>query len=183
LEIAPASPTEFAIRLRIPEWAQGKPLPSDLYSYETPQVAAWEIRVNGVPVKSAKVEKGYLSISQKWKQGDIVEARFEMPVQKVLGNELLAATRDRVAFERGPVVYCFEHDGDVNYLRGLVVPESAKITPQFKSDLLGGVTTLAFAGEKLSDIAVPYFAWANRGLKPMTVWVRRSAPPAERIAN
>lgn len=186
LSIAPTAPARFTVRLRVPGWAQGLPLPSDLYAYETPQAASWEVRVNGTPIQAKDIEKGYLAIERTWQSTDQIEARFAMPVQRVRGNPLLPATHERVAFERGPVVYCFEHDGDANYFKTLSVPTSVKITPHFDRELFGGVTTLTLDGASSSQTrtsnlvqAIPYFAWDNQGLKPMTVWVRRNPPPSE----
>jgi len=107
-----------------------------------------------------------------------------MPVQRVFQNELLSLQQDRVAFERGPVVYCFEQDGTLGSLRSMVVPETATITAHYQKDLLGGIETLDITGIKSPQKdapdelqAIPYFAWANRGLKPMIVWSRRLPPP------
>jgi DUF1680 family protein len=184
LKVAPDAAARFTLRLRIPGWAQGRPLPSDLYHYETPGRASWEVRLNGLPVKASADDKGYVSIGRKWQGADVVELRFAMPVQRVCQNELLSLPQDRVAFERGPVVYCFEQDGPAGFLRNVVVPGSAAISAQFREDLLGGVTALDISGAQAPPngaprglLAIPYHAWANRGLKPMTVWVRGAPPP------
>jgi len=178
---------QFTLRLRIPGWSQGRPLPTDLYRYENPASASWEVRLNGNPLKTTVDDKGYVSIDRKWRASDTVELRFAMPVQRVLQNTLLSLQQDRVAFERGPVVYCFERDGTLDFLRSVVMPETATINAQFEKDMLGGIETLDIAGIKFSQKeaknasgelqAIPYFAWANRGLKPMIVWVRRIPPP------
>ena len=50
--------------------------------------------------------------------------------------------------------------------------------------LLGGVTALTIEGAEKDGrnvgpvTAIPYFAWDNRGLAPMAVWLREEAPPA-----
>ena len=72
--------------------------------------------------------------------------------------------RGQEAFERGPVVYCFE-PADQPIPAG--VAAGAKITAEAKPDLLGGVTVLKVDGAT----AIPYFAWNNRGLAPMKVWL------------
>jgi DUF1680 family protein len=105
-------------------------------------------------------------------------------VQSVHGNPQIAAARGRVAFERGPIVYCFEQLDAKAPLAGLaVVPPTAQISTAFRPDLLGGVQTLTVEahtaglgnGPSLSVQAIPYFAWNNRGLGPMTVWLARAA--------
>lgn len=184
IKVAPDTAARFTLRLRIPGWARGRPLPSDLYRYEKPESASWEIRLNGEPLKASVDGKGYVSIERKWQAADIVELRLAMPVQRVRQSELLSLTQDRVAFERGPVVYCFERDGSLGFLRNMAVPETATINAQFRKDLLGGVEALDITGVQSPQeeapgrqLAIPYYAWANRGLKPMIVWVRRIPPP------
>jgi uncharacterized protein len=109
-------------------------------------------------------------------------------VHTVRGNPLVAATHGRVAFERGPVVYCVEDlDRDLA-LDHLVIPPSASVTAAARPDLLGGVTVRTISGARASAetdaislrtfTAVPYFSWDNRGLAPMAVWLRDAAPPA-----
>jgi DUF1680 family protein len=40
--------------------------------------------------------------------------------------------------------------------------------------LLGGVTVLEIRDGANATTAIPYFAWNNRGLAPMAVWLRRT---------
>lgn len=180
LTIASQSPTQFALCLRIPGWAQGRPVPSDLYAYETPGASAWEIRVNGTLLKTTINERDYVVIERKWQSTDVVELRFAMPVHRVVGIDLLPDTRNRVAFERGPVVYCFEQAGDAALMKKLTVTTEATVAARFEKDLLGGVVALEFAGAKTPNEttdnlqAIPYYAWNNRGIRPMTVWVRQT---------
>jgi uncharacterized protein len=112
----------------------------------------------------------------------------------VRGNEFLFESRERVAFERGPIVYCFEHEGDANTLKKLTVSDKATATAVFDQKLFGGLTKLEVNGVELpanagsapteqSLVAIPYFAWDNSGLKPMTVWVRSVPPAPDRFAG
>ncbi len=181
IEVAPEHPVRFALRVRIPGWAQGTPLPTDLYRYDSPPTAAWSLWVGGAAV-NAVVDHGYAVIDREWRKGDSVTLDLPMPVQAVRGNPLLSATRDRVAFERGPVVYCVEDIGGKGSLEDLAVPASATLTPDFRADLLGGVTVLNIDGARFPAgaapsriAAIPYFAWNNRGLAPMTVWMQRKS--------
>lgn len=163
LTISPEKPAKFAVRVRIPEWVQGQPVPSDLYRYESSSPTPWTVRVAGKAVTSTP-EKGYVTITREWHAGDVVELDFPMAPEKVRGSAAIAATQGRVAFERGPVVYCFEKPDQP--LPEKVAPQ-AKVTAEARPDLLGGVTVLKVDGAT----AIPYFAWNNRGLAPMEVWV------------
>jgi DUF1680 family protein len=98
---------------------------------------------------------------------------------------------------RGPLVYCVEQADHGNTdVRGLRLPPEAKLTPEFRPEMLGGVTVLratarmmdhavwdgalyqsaeAAKGSEAGIVAmtaIPYYAWANRAAGPMTVWIR-----------
>ena len=51
---------------------------------------------------------GYAVIRRKWKTGDKIELDFPMPVRKVIADERIADDRDKMAIQRGPVIYCAE---------------------------------------------------------------------------
>lgn len=173
LVVTPAEPKRFTVRVRIPEWVQGRPLPSDLYGYDDATPAKWSVKVGGEAV-AQKLENGYVAITREWRAGDAVEISLPMKVRTVHGHEQIAATRGRVAFERGPIVYCVESENQSFVPENLTVAANAEAEPVVKPELLGGVTTLmiARAGEK-PVMAIPYYAWNNRGLAPMAVWLKR----------
>ncbi len=175
LAVSPAQPAKFALRVRIPGWVQGQPVPSDLYTYDHPAPAAWSVRVNGQAV-SAKPEAGYVAIDRAWRGGDVVELELPMPVRAVRGNGAIAATKDRVAFERGPLVYCVEDPEMKTVPANLAVSASAKIDAQPRPDLCGGLTVLHIpvVGSAAPVMAIPYYAWNNRGLATMAVWFQRA---------
>jgi DUF1680 family protein len=187
LRVDPARPATFTVCLRIPGWAQGHPVPSDLYTYEDSTPAAWLVRVNGRKLE-ARPQNGYVAISREWKSGDTVALDLPMAVRRVRGHPSIAATKDRVALERGPIVYCLEGADNGGSVSDCLLPEQASITPVVKKDLLGGITVLSIAwaqraektaGDQLSVkpatlTAVPYALWNNRGLYPMEVWVPRT---------
>lgn len=81
LNVAPASPHSFALRLRIPGWAAGA-----------------EVRVNKEAGRIAQ-PGSFAEIRRKWTAGDTVTLTFPMPPRCSLWY------RDSVAIERGPVVY------------------------------------------------------------------------------
>lgn len=184
LAVSPEKAGEFTLCLRIPGWVQGRPVPSDLYTYDDSKPAKWSVRVNGKTV-AANLEQGFLPITRQWKAGDSVELEFPMPVRRVRANDQVAALRGQVALERGPLVYCLEGADNANVFSA-VLPDSAKIKAQSRPDLLGGVTFLNITGaqtrvapdqsSKADFIAIPYYAWNNRGNKPMTVWLQRAVP-------
>lgn len=172
LTVNPESPVRFAMRVRIPGWAQGQPVPSDLYGYDDSSPTAWTLRVNGKDVK-AVLDQGYAVIDREWRRGDVVELDLPMPVRRVHGNGKIAAVAGCVALERGPVLYCVEGKDTPIAPAQLTLSEMAKVTPKPQPGLLGGVTTLEVADGAESFTAIPYYSWNNRGLSPMAVWFRR----------
>ena len=168
IDVSPPRPTGFALRLRIPGWARGQPVPGELYSYE-PADTAWRARVNGQEVAQI-LERGYLVIDRRWQTGDTVELDFPMPVRHVHGHAKIAATRGRVAFERGPVVYCVEAVGQDLPAVPLAAPIRA--TPRRHPEFLDGAVTLQVQPANAPAFtAIPYHAWNNRGLARMEVWL------------
>ncbi len=186
IRVDPARPTAFVLHVRIPGWAQGRPVPSDLYRYADSGAAPFELAVNGQPVKP-DIVKGFAVLQRTWKAGDAVELELPMPVRRVLAHEKVEANAGRVALERGPVVYCAEAVDNGGRAFNLVLPDDARLEASPRPDLLGGITVVtgrALALDLGEDgrsvvtreqdfVAVPYYAWAHRGEGEMAVWLPR----------
>ena len=138
LTVAPERAADFALRVRIPGWAIGKPVPSDLYRYAEPAAEAVTLSVNGQPVEP-KIDQGYAVLDRRWSRGDTVELRLPMPIHRVLANENVAADRGRVALERGPIVYCAEAIDNGGGATHLTLPDDMRLEHEWNGDLLGGV--------------------------------------------
>jgi DUF1680 family protein len=168
LSVSPAKPTRFALKIRIPGWVQGQPVPSDLYSY-VGKPPGWRVTVGREAVKASSVN-GYVTIEREWRAGDSVTLDFPMRAQVVHGHEKIAATRGQAALELGPVVYCVE--GADQPVDGLRLRAPFDIATERKPALLGGITVLSVKpATGAAFMAIPYFAWNNRGLQPMRVWL------------
>ena len=187
MTMKPATARRFAVNVRIPGWARNEPVPSDLYRFADAVKETATIKVNGSAV-SLTIQKGYVTIDRTWKAGDVVELNLPMPVRRVLAHANVEADRDRVALQRGPVVYAAEWpDNPEGKVRNLVMPDTNPLTSEFRSDLLNGVQIVkgrAF-GLKLDEkgtvvkteqpfTAIPYATWANRGRGEMAVWLART---------
>jgi len=176
LTVTPDQASEFALCLRIPGWALGRPVPSDLYRVVGPKVPPVGLKVNGQAADPSPRDDGYVHLQRRWKAGDVVELDLPMPVQRVYAHEKVQDDQGKVALMRGPIVYCLEavdHPG-VDLSR-LVLPRESDLSAEHRAELLGGVTVLQ--GKALADgqrpitlTAVPYYAWANREQGAMTVW-------------
>lgn len=176
---------QFAMKIRVPGWAQGQPVPSDLYSYADAGKGSWKIYVNGEQTDTP-LQNGYATIDRNWKKGDKVEVRFDMHPRIVKANDKVDADRGNVAFERGPIVYCAEWPDNEADLQSVIVNRNPKLDVVAKPDLLGGLNELVLQGQTLmygpdgkltakdTDLTlIPYYAWAHRGQGKMKVWLPR----------
>lgn len=188
MAVDPEKDCAFTLKVRIPGWAQGKPLPSDLYRYEAAAPTAQpSLKVNGEAVEAKPGADGYASVARTWKKGDVVELVLPLPARRVVAHENIKDCQGRVAIERGPLVYCVEGADNDGHALHLILPEDAKLTPEHRADLLGGVTVLTgqglaavrdTAGQAKAQPAkltmIPYYAWCHRGPNEMNVWLPRS---------
>jgi hypothetical protein len=97
----------------------------------------------------------------------------------------VAADRDRVALERGPIVYAAEWaDSPDRHVRNILLQDDEPLRAEWKPNLLRGVEVIEGkvttyrrdADGRLQHtekpfVAIPYFAWANRGAGQMEVWI------------
>jgi DUF1680 family protein len=170
----------------VPGWAQGRPVPSDLYRYAEAGPSEFTLAVNGEPVK-AGLEQGFAVLRRTWRAGDAIELTLPMSVRRVLSHEKVEANSGRVALERGPVVYCAEAADNGGRVFNLVLPDDARLEARHRPDLLGGVTVIAgralglhaaadgrsVTTREQDFLAVPYHVWAHRGDGEMAVWLPR----------
>ncbi len=184
IRVIPEKPANLTLMVRIPGWALGRPLPSDLYMYAGESSAGPVVRVNGEAMAS-KPQRGYVAITRTWQKDDKVEVSLPMPVRRVVANGKVEADIGRVAVERGPLVYCAEWPDNNGYASNLVLSDATALAAEARPDLLNGVTVITgdamayryrngkVAGEKQRLTMIPYYAWAHRGKGEMVVWLAR----------
>jgi uncharacterized protein len=174
ITVSPKKAKNYTMHIRIPGWARNRPVPGNLYSYASNQTSMPEIKVNGQPF-DYDFEKGYAVIERKWQPGDVVTFSLPMQVQMVVCNENVVDNNGKIALERGPVVYCFEGIDNGDYLESMALNDNTFFEASFEKDLLGGVVTINGIdplNENAFRIkAIPYYAWNNRGVNKMKVWI------------
>ena len=179
--LEPRTPKTWTLRLRVPGWTLGRPVPSDLYRYLETAMVPVTLKVNGMSIP-LEMDKGYARVRRSWRAGDRIEMNLPMPVRRVIANEAVAADRGKIALERGPIVYCAEGADKSGRARNTVIADDAALESEFRPDLLGGVTVIrgkVFAsGTQTALLAVPYSVWAHRGAGEMAVWLPRTPPVA-----
>lgn len=86
--------------------------------------------INGKAV-DAKQENGYAVLDRDWKKGDVVEFNFEMDAQIIHANSNVKSNQDRIAIQRGPIVYCVEGADNKEGVWNLIFsdPENTGLSP------------------------------------------------------
>ena len=184
LAVHPARPIDHSLRIRIPGWLKGSPVPGGLYSFEEGASAKLDMSVNGKSFPYHE-ENGYAVLERRWAEGDVVEATFPMEVRKVRAREEVAADRGRFALQRGPLVYCVEGADNDGRAWDFFVPESTSFTSvphrileeQIVALRGEGLTLVPMANglgvetKRRNITAIPYYTWANRDNYEMQVWL------------
>lgn len=178
----------FTLHVRVPGWCDG----------------GAGLAVNGRAVPQAVEAGAYAAISRDWQAGDVVQLTLPMPVQCWQSHPRVHENAGRIALTRGPLLYCVEaldHPGAG--VEDLSVDTQAAFESRFEPDTLGGVVILRgtarvvprdaawddalyrrvqpgkpdlpSGGDTVEVVAIPYFAWQNRGASPMAVWLPRAA--------
>lgn len=157
----------FDLKLRIPGWAQGKPVDSDLYTYVQQPTRQPSISVNGQPAE-LQLQNGYATLSRNWQAGDRVELTLPMEARQVRCHKKVTTNAGKLAVERGPLVYCAEFADNGGSLATTFLPEGSSFeTATLNSHLFHNIRTLRSGDVTL----IPYFARSYRGEGEMKVWL------------
>ncbi|MEC3965313.1 glycoside hydrolase family 127 protein [Flagellimonas halotolerans] len=160
----------FAMKLRIPGWARNEVLPGNLYQYGTTTTETNKISLNGEEL-DVQAEDGYFTISREWTKGDVLELEFPMSVREVIANPKVEEDKGKMSLEYGPIVYAVEEIDNKGKFDDIQLSANEEFKVEMQPDLLKGVNTIS--NEKLT--AIPYYAWSNRGIGKMKVWLPAKA--------
>jgi uncharacterized protein len=177
LRISPERPAEFAVRVRIPDWADEV-----------------EMEIEGEE-EPADFDAGYAIWRRTWNAGDRVRLTYAMKPRWIAAHPEVLDNLGRTALMHGPLVYCLEEqDSPTLPQRVMVEPESDEEPEiRFEPKLLDGVSVITvpvvteasefpdelYAEAETADLErtearlIPYYAWCNRGRSHMQVWLRR----------
>lgn len=176
IEIDDFPPGNQELRIRIPGWTGEEPMPGGLYMFTGGNRGKTVFRLNGKIIEPS-TEKGYAIIGPGLKKGDSVSVSFPMDIREVISREEVQADRGKIAFTRGPLLYCFE---EADNGKVLVMSLSDELDMQFEFDpnLMEGLGTLVVSDRARGSEykAIPYFSWCNRGCGEMIVWVEKEEP-------
>jgi len=191
-----AKSAKFGLLLRIPGWVRGEAMPDGLYQYAGTVVKPVVIKVNGQVVE-ATMRNGYAVLDRQWKNGDVVELGLPMQLRTVTASDSVKEDRGKVAYQRGPILYCAEWADNGGRTSNLILPGSGEYSEKFVPDLLHGVVTVDVEGVRVvvSDNGtalstkheavhlIPYYAWANRGKGEMNVWFPKRVTDVELLTQ
>ena len=197
ITVDPAEPTAFDLNLRIPGWCVGSsPVWGDLYRFTDKPRQSVVIKVNGKAEKTLDMKKGYARLRRQWKSGDVVELSLPMPVRRVSCHPNVNNNIGRTAIMKGPLVYCAEGMDNDGHALDLLLTDQ-KLHSEYKESLLGGVTVIRGDASALSPeesgklkmkripefTMIPYYAWANRGLTEMAIWLAHDESALRPVAS
>lgn len=175
VETAPSKP--LALMFRIPSWASGA-----------------KVHVNGKRADAEPKAGAYLSLRREWRSGDKVGLVLPMKPRLIEANPRAEEVRNHLAVARGPIVYCMESldlPAGVKLLE-VRLPRRMQLATTRGKDKLDGVVIVQGVATRISqpdwnqrlyrDFApgkaerlpvtfIPYYAWANRGIAEMSVWL------------
>jgi DUF1680 family protein len=175
VSIEPSAPVQFALKIRIPDWA-------DEVETELPD-----------DVEEADYADGYAVFDRVWHPGDSVAIDLGMRPKWMEADPRVRDDLGRLALTCGPLVYCAE-ETDLGFAPQLLTVDPAT---ELAVDRSGERTTIDVEGlreletpigqlyaeagtvgmEEVDCPFIPYFAWGNRGPTNMQVWVRAQPSP------
>lgn len=163
----------YALKLRIPNWSSNT-----------------TALLNGQPIH-LKCERGFAVIERDWKDGDCVALCFDMSIRRVYAHPSVSEDVGKVAIQRGPLVYCVEEADNGPQLHRMVLERTAQGVLEAREDIQPGMVGIAFNAFRTMDDGddlyvldhapecepaamrmIPYYAWSNRSVGEMRVWIR-----------
>ena len=176
---APDEATEVAVR--IPAWCDEA-----------------TVRVNGTDAGPAR-PGSYAAIRRRWARGDQSTLELPMPVRMTRAAAAIDAARGCAAGERGPLVYCIEQADTPSTPLGQILLGTGAAGTAWRPGLLGGVHVIEApavispehqnagfpygsrarpqaSSQAATVTAIPYYAWAHRGLDGMRVFIPEARP-------
>ncbi|HEV3196899.1 MAG TPA: beta-L-arabinofuranosidase domain-containing protein, partial [Bryobacteraceae bacterium] len=108
LVVSVSKPTQMAVRLRIPEWANGA-----------------SVKINGKALEASASPSSYLTINRAWKNGDRVE--LDLPMQ--LWTESMPDDPKIQAFLYGPLVLAGDLGNEGLTERLIIGPNAPRLRP------------------------------------------------------
>jgi len=191
LHLVPSESNQrFTVKLRRPWWSSAREYAYTIKNPTRPEVVEpWTDVFDPERATNRYLVAG--AHDNVWNRDDYIDIDFGMKPQLVHANPNVKQDLGRVALQRGPLIYCLEQADNKDGVRNLALKTGAEFTPEWRPDLLGGVTVLkgqalrassamwnpdalyaaAPAPQPVEVTAIPYYAWDNRDPGEMVVWL------------
>jgi len=173
--VEPEQPSTFSLFLRIPGWSVGS-----------------RVKIDGRML--APRGPYYLEVRRRWHSPSVVKITLPVKPRLVASHPYVRDNLSKATIRRGPLIYCLESIDNPVDPREIVLARRATMVARWKRDLLGGVVALELgayaldtgvlsprlyidlekyphARRRIRALAIPYYAWANRGPSKMVIWV------------
>lgn len=193
IQIETPSSHAYTLAIRMPGWCRDKSFSVNGHKYTIQADGTITSFHDTGDFLTCRLEKGYLYLTKKWNLKDTIQLHFAMPVERILSNPNVRENIGKCAVMRGPLVYCLEEKDNGPSLSRIYLNYDPDFHVTYQPALLGGVCTIEASGRFLSSKGwdssplyqtyqtpsyeerkltfIPYYAWANRGLGEMLVWV------------
>ncbi len=178
--VNPEKTETFSLRLRIPGWSQDQPIPGNLYTANREAGVSRNVSfiLNNKKIKP-EITNGFAVVKREWKKGDVIELDIPMPVKKIKSNPKIKYNKNKIAFERGPIIYCAEEIDNKVKPQLIYISEKTELKPVVLKDNFGEIIALQGKAHAIADnidkniklTLIPYYAWNHRGIGSMCVWL------------
>lgn len=168
VEIIPEKNKMITIKFRIPHWSENTLIKIGKNQMKVDCGCYWKIDIN---------------------KETCIEINFDVKSCFYSANPAIESCRNCLAIKKGPIVYCLESiDNNFDVFNFFYIPDQN--LKENLSDILGGIITISGYGMlnkkrlplyqagfqnydfvKTTFLAIPYYAWSNRGKSSMIVWV------------
>lgn len=191
ITVDPEKKTKFKLYIRNPEWSLEKNTSMNPYHFSDKKLKRDILLLNNNKIKiDYKAilytdENGYTVIEKEWEKGDVIDIMMDMTPRKVIAMDSIRADRDRIAIQRGPIVYCIEGADNKEGVWNLIFPANTLLKPieykvldenvvALQGEIHAAVANVNGDGVNIVNrkvTAIPYYCWANRGANAMQVWL------------
>ncbi|MDP4147206.1 MAG: glycoside hydrolase family 127 protein [Bacillota bacterium] len=154
------------ICFRIPDWCEE-------YSYQ------YSGNINS-PIG---LKKEYVCMDIEINGEETLKIIFVMKVKKVHMDPRVKEDQGKIALQRGPVVYAFEEVDNPHGIDDILIGRDTQFYSEWSPDLLRGIVRLKVKNDEKEWNAIPYYAWDNRELGKMSVFVKELIDNTRSVEN
>ena len=104
-----------------------------------------------------------------------MQVLFEMAVRKVAAHGKVNSNTGKIAFERGPLVYCAEAADNPSGVLARSLEKNETFQFEFDKALFNGTGKIVGTSKETAEAPmtlIPYYAWSHRSIGEMAVWLK-----------